>query len=165
MNICEGIETPIIRFRGVFDWLELYRVIKNWIASERFTPQEKKYKHKGDEVEVEVWGDKKIDTMFKHRVDVAIHVWDLKTVEIMENGVSKKANTGKLEIVFTGKVEVDYNNTFSGGKMAEQLGKWYFAIMKNDIKKNQAGTLESDIYRLHLKVKKFLKMESDSNAQ
>ena len=46
MNICEGIETPIIRFRGVFDWLELYRVIKNWIASERFTPQEKKYKHK-----------------------------------------------------------------------------------------------------------------------
>ncbi len=159
-------EIPIIRFRGIFSWRGLYQFMREWFERNNYNFNEKKYKHKGDEVEVEMLGEKKIDAMYKEYVTIAIHIWDLKEVEVEEEGKKVKKNYGKFELTIDGSIEVDYSGRFSEpkSKLGKKLGEWWFKITKKDFEIKVADPFYYELYNLHEKLKKYLKMEMDSGA-
>ena len=155
---------PIIRLRGNFNWIHMYRFARHWIEDQRFRYYEKRYKHKGDEVEVEMRGDRKINSMFRYHVEVDFHVWDLKEVEVIEGTKTVKTNSGRIQIIIKGSVECDYSDRFKGGKLHETLGQWWFKVMEKDIEVNHIDGLAYLLYSLHEKLKKLLNVTGDSNA-
>ncbi len=164
IDVWNGGQIPIIRFRGDFSWQGLYRLIRGWIDKKEFRFTEKKYKHKGSDVEVEMQGDRKIDAMHKYYLIVEIKIWELKDVEAIEEGKKVKTNSGRMELKISGSVEVDYSGRFSGRPLYEKLGRWWMKITMRDIENFHLDPHTYDLYGLHQEIKSFLKMETDSNA-
>ncbi len=157
-------EIPRIRFKGVFDWKGLYRFMRAWYDENRYLFDEKRYKHKGDEVEVELTGKRKIDQMYRFQVFMSIHIWELRDVEVEENGRKVKKNHGRFELTINGKIEVDYSGRFSEGKWSKMIGKLWFRVVKNDFDSNVADVFYYDLYKLHRDLKSYLNMTMDTNA-
>lgn len=163
-GIWEPKEVPTLRYKGVFDWTGLYQLCRKWIAGNNYKFQEKRYKHKGDEIEVDMNGDRKIDEMHKYLVDVGFHIWGMKEKTVMKNGKALQLQEGRIEIKLKGTVVIDYTSRFDEGKLAQRLGKWWITIRRQEINAIYHDQLTYDLYSLHADIKSFLEMTTDYNA-
>lgn len=157
--VLEGATMPVIRFRGEFDWFGLYRLVRDWLQGNRYDYEERRFKQKPDEIEVDMVGEREIDALHKNHIYVYIQV--LNYEERTVNG--KRMLKGRLEMRFQATLEVDQNNRFKG-KMGTVLGKWWFTIKKRDILFKYADPLIYDVYGLHTDVKEHLGLTAKSNA-
>jgi hypothetical protein len=169
----EIIATPlIIKFKGVFDYEGLYKMMHAWIISKRFLFQENKYKDKvatpfGNEVEIAWVAEKKVTEFIKEWITVEFHMWDFSEVEVIKDGKKTKAAKTRMTITFKAQIEFDYAGRFreKDSKFTQKLGIFYVEnIIYWDWKIRYANALEYSVYDLHAKVKKFLNTETGSNA-
>jgi hypothetical protein len=166
------LETPLmIRYRGVFDYDGMYKMMHAWLISKRFLFNETKYKDKvatpfGNELEIKWEAEKKVTEFIKEYIQIEFHLWDFSEVEIIKDGKKTKAAKTRMEIKFFARLELDYSQKFSGGSdFSKKLGKFYVEnIIYWDWRIRYANALEYSIYDLHTKVKKYLNMDSGSNA-
>lgn len=159
----ESFQVPVIRYKGQFDWQGLYRLVRTWIEENRYKFQEKKYKHKGDEVEVDMTGQRKLDEMYRRNVHVHFHIWHLREIEVVEGTKTVKRNTGHVHIEILGGVEIDWQGRFKGSKMTEKLFKWWKVIKKREFTATQLEPMSIELYRLQTDIKSFLNMQTDAN--
>lgn len=157
-------EIPRIRFKGIFDWAGLYRFMRAWYDDNIYEFNEKRYKHKKDEVEVELTGKRKIDQMHRFHVFMSIHIWELKDIEVEENGKKVKKNHGRFELDIEGKIEIDYSGRFAESEWSKKIGKLWFRVVKNKFDSDIADVFYYDLYKLHQQLKSYLKMSMDTNA-
>lgn len=160
----DDIQLPIIRYKGVFDWSGLYRYCKFWIEDNRYKFHEKRYKHKWDEIEVDIQGERKLDEMHRNYIDIGFHIWNYKEIEVIENGKKVKRGTGRVEVKIHTDVQVDYSGRFNEGKFAQLLGNWWMTIRSKEFEANYLEKYTYEVYRLHQEIKILLNMETDSNA-
>ena len=150
----QEIQIPMIRYKGVFDWHGLYRYCKFWMEDNRFKFHEKRYKHKWDEIEVDIQGERKIDEMHRNWIDIAFHVWNYKEVEVMIEGKKVKRGTGRIDIRIHTDVEVDFAGRFAeGGKFGELLGNWWLTVRNKEFEANYLEKYTYEVYRLHQEIK------------
>jgi len=169
----EILQAPVlVKYKGVFDYEGLYKMMHAWIISKRFLFHENKYKDKvatpfGNEVEITWDAEKKVTEFIREWIKVEFHMWDFSEVEVIKDGKKTKAAKTRMVITFKAYIEFDYSGRFreDGTKFSEKLGVFYVEnILYWDWKIKYANVLEYSVYDLQTKVKKFLNMDTGSNA-
>mgnify|MGYP006298602149 CR=1 FL=1 len=158
-----GQQIPVIRYKGVFDWPGLYRLCRLWIEENRYRYYEKRYKHKGDEVEVDMIGLRKVDAMHRYNIGVHFHIWHLREIEVPKGTKTVKLNQANVQVWIVPQVDIDYTERFADSKLARRIFKWWLEIRKRDINVNYVEALSKELMELHTKIKTFLNMSSDVN--
>jgi hypothetical protein len=181
LDLCNSEQNPIkiisnnppliIRFKGVFDYDGLYKMMHAWLISKRFLFHENKYKDKvatpfGNEIEIKWTAEKKTTEFIKEYIIIEFHLWDHAEVEVIRDGKKVKLSTARLEIKFFADLELDYSKRFrNGSELIKKVGNFYVNnIIYWDWRIKHANALEYTVYDLHAKVKKYLNMDSSSNA-
>jgi hypothetical protein len=170
----EILNTPImIRYKGVFDYDGLYKMMHAWLISKRFLFHEDKYKDKvstpfGNEIEITWKAEKKVTEFVKEYIDIEFHLWDFSEVEVIKDGKKTKMGKARMEIKFFAKLELDYAKRFTGENddetFSKKLGKFYVEnIIYWDWRIRYANALEYSVYDLQTKVKKYLNMDTSNN--
>ena len=155
----------MIKYRGIFDYPGLLRVIYNWGTRQGFEVHEKKSKHKvpdarGAEQEQTILGWRKVDAYEKDWFVVDTRSEYLKDVDVIVDGKKKRLTQGKIRIRFSGYVELDYNNRFETSKFMEGVRDFYHKfIIRPHIQNVYEDRLYYRIYKLNKKVKEHLEME------
>jgi len=169
------IRTPplIIRYKGVFDYEGMYKMMHAWLINKRYLFHENKYKDKvatpfGNEIEIAWTAEKKVTEFIKEIIKIEFHLWDHSEVEVIKDGRKVKMSKTRMEIKFFADMELDYMKKFNGesaSPFVKELGKFYVEhVIYWDWRIRYANSLEYAVYDLHAKVKKYLNMESGSNA-
>ncbi|MFA5797344.1 MAG: hypothetical protein WC916_04890 [Candidatus Woesearchaeota archaeon] len=167
-SILEG--KLLIRYKGVFDFEGLYRMMHAWLINKRFLFHENQYKDKvytpfGNEIEVKWVAEKKVTEFIKQYVTVHFHLWDFAEVEMIKDGKKVKMTQSRMEIRLDAQLELDYTKKFAGSEFSKKLGAFYTEkIIYWDWRIKYADPLAYSLYDLHAKIKKYLNTESPSNA-
>ncbi|MBN1274866.1 hypothetical protein JXA12_01055 [Candidatus Woesearchaeota archaeon] len=160
----ENQHPPIIRYKGMFDWQGLYRLVRMWLEENKYRYHEKRYKHKGDEVEVEMVAERKIDEMHKYHIFIYFHIWDLRDIEVVEGTKTLQRNTGRLHIKMEISVEIDYSKRFDESKpITKKLKEWWIQVRRQEINALHHDKITREIFSLHNDIKTFLNMRTDAN--
>ena len=156
-----------IRYKGVYDYDGLYKLIRSWLDERRYDFMETKYKDKvsgpfGNEVEINMDPELKVDEFVKFHIKVRTHFWDVKEFEAELHGKKRPVCKGKFWIRLTGEVELDWQNKFKNyGKLLDWLInhilRRYYEVKYYDV-------LTYDLFNLETEIKKFLRMETSHNA-
>lgn len=159
-------EKPMsLKFSGLFDFDGLYKVITDWFIEYGFYLEEPVYKHKvptpaGAEQEIEWTGWKKINEYVRYWIDVYTHIYNLRDVEVVKEGVKKTLQRAEIIIEFDAHVETDYPGMINT-KFGEYLRDfWDNYLLKKDMDVVWTDQLYYIMYKLHTAVKEFLGMET-----
>lgn len=163
----------LVKYKGVFDYEGLYKMMHAWLISKRFLFHETKYKDKvstpfGNEIEITWECEKKVTEFIREWIKIEFHMWDFSEVEVIKDGKKTKAAKTRMEIKFYAKVELDYSKKFTSEgdeSFSKKLGQFYVQhVIYWDWRLRYANVLEYSLYDLHTKVKKFLNSDTGSNA-
>ncbi len=161
----------IIRYKGVFDFEGLYRMMHAWLINKRFLFHEDLYKDKvytpfGNELEIKWKAEKKVTEYVKEYITVYFHLWDFAEVEVIKDGKKAKMTKSRMEVKIDALLQLDYTGKFdNSGPFAKRLGKFYQdKIIYWDWRIKHADSLTYGMYDLQTKIKKYLNTESSSNA-
>lgn len=185
MSEVQKITGSTIKYEGVFDWDELYALLKGWLNSKKYDFFETKHNKKpttfGYEFEFELNAERDETTYVKFKLDIKIKSWNNEDFEVAVNGKKKrKTKTGMLMIDIVPTMELDYENDWEGGKenakKAEEQVKtmnklkkglrtlMHKYILKKNIKDVWHDKLYYEAYKLQTKIKEELNMESKYSA-
>lgn len=159
-------EHPIARiiYKGIFDFDGLYKFILNWFKDREYYLEQKDYTHKiptifGKEEEFKLNGWRKVTSYYKFVVDVYIHLWDISSVEIIENGKKIKRQKGRAMIEFSGNIETDYVGLWKKSKGAFELKKFLDRfIFRKHMTEEWSAKLYLSVLNLHARVKEYMDM-------
>lgn len=115
-----------LRFKGVFDLNDLYRIIYDWLVSRGYQVHEKKYKSivlpGGGKERSFDW-----EAYRKGNEFVALWIWihfqiqDAQEIEVVQNGETKKLVKGVLFIRISQDVEMDFSERFAYSKLHQTI--------------------------------------------
>jgi hypothetical protein len=160
---------PKIFYAGIFDYDKLIKTIANWFNIQGFEFKEEYFKHKvptpaGSEPEFKYHGWMKLSEYVQYWIFVQAHLYELKEVDVMIDGVKKKMAKGKIMLTFSDNCILDYNNKFNtpvAKKIQDFLHKH---IWNKQITGGWTDELYYRKYKLHREVKEALGMSTTTNA-
>lgn len=162
----EKIIGPIwIRFKGDYDYQGIFDLVYEWYRRQKYEIHEKQYKEKaeswrGNEHELKWEGEKKVTEYIKYWVEVHLHSYESKDVEV--NG--KTIHRGRVEIELNAKVIYDWQKTFEKTPFTKTLGKVYDSVMKREHGMIYEDQLYYQVYELHKRLKEKLGMTITESA-
>ena len=167
-----AIDTLSIKYEDVFNFKELYKMIRDWLIAyeyadgKRDEKMEKFYLEKinaagGKEIWV-WWRTSKVphgSKYFKYVINVDFHVLNMKDVEIMHKGNKIKANKGEVEVMINCflETEAEFEIQKSMFRMISNLFRK--RIYKKEIEQHKKDLL-SDLNLLQHEIKQFLELKS-----
>ena len=159
-----GLKPIHVRYKGVFDFEGLYKLIYQWLHERGYRSQEDKYKNKpsspwGYEHEVKISAEKKVDGYYKYIFKIVMHARD--AAEIEHNGM--RLLNGRIQITINATIITDYSKKFEGSKFKEFLGKLYSVITKREMEFKHWDPLYYRMHGLQEDIKKHLNMYADTN--
>ena len=94
---------PIIKYVGVFNYDKLYRDMAGWFGKWGYELRENTHKHKvplpsGSEQDIKWEGWRKVNEYVRFWIDVHLHVYDLKNVEVVKDGVKRTLWWGRVMV-------------------------------------------------------------------
>lgn len=154
-----------IRYRGIFDFAGLYKLMHDWLTERQFDFTETKYKHKLDDAgraEIEIYWDcwRRLDDYIKYWIYVKFHFWDFKEVEVIREGKKKKLVEGRMHISLWSEVEMDYQNNWRTKFRRMLLDFYHKYVVVKDIEVHHTDSNYYRTLKLNDEIKKFLDMES-----
>ncbi|MBW3015627.1 hypothetical protein KY330_04355 [Candidatus Woesearchaeota archaeon] len=160
---------PIIRFKGIFDFDGLYKLMVKWFQDRLYIFQEPTYKDKagsdGREVEISWESEKKISDFYEYHITVDFHLWDMQPVEVILEGEKRILTKARMEIVIKSYVVADYQNRWERTAFTSALLNFYFSYI---VGRRMGATIWDPLYyrsyKLHTLIKDFLKLESRGSA-
>ncbi len=172
MNKKDVFPAPLkIRYKGYFDWTGLYRFVWQWFLKRQFRVHEKRYKDKidtalGNELEVDVWGEKEVTEYYQYRAEVHYHLWESREVPVVENGRQVMKMHGRIDIKIEGAVITDWQKRYKPDNTVHKLMEMFLSkvVLKNELEINYIDPFDKDLHRLEAEIKKFLKIEADASG-
>lgn len=156
-----------IRYKGKYDFEGLYRLIRSWLDERRYDFMETLYKDKvagpfGNEVELKLDPELKVNEFIKFHIHIETKFFDVKEFEAELHGKKKRICEGRFVLWFGANVEFDYTEKYK--KYEGLLNFLVTKILKRYYEVKYIDVLTYDLYDLHAKIKKFLRMETEYNA-
>ena len=161
-----------IMYKGLYDFDRLYKAIEDWYNAYMYEYHEKQFKNKednlGDELEIKMFGDKKVDEYAKYIVELHILNSDAEYVEKEINGKMRILIRGRIRIKLTAKAEFDYQKSFTGTPFWDKIGTSDTGLMRShimdqDISFKYCDDLYYHAYTLHALIKDILNMDTAGN--
>jgi hypothetical protein len=154
-----------IKYAGIVDFDGLYRMMTSWFIERKYDFYETLYKDKPPELELEWTASRKVNEFYKYKIEILFHLWDVKEVEVIKEGVKKKMIECRMMVRFVPTLIIDWQDKWKGGWLVDTIWKIYFKnVIYREIELKYGDTLWYHIYSLHAKVKELLGMEAGSNA-
>ena len=160
----------MVKYRGTFDFIGLYNLLFSWLRDRNYRPVEKKHKEKaggdGREVEIELIGRLEVTEYVDYIAEFAIHVWDMKTIEVKEGDQVKKMDWGRLEVKLKGGIIVDPKNKIpKGGGLYKAMDTFLNKVaLWRELEFMHEDNQMIIIGKVQVMVKKFLNMDSGESA-
>ena len=161
-----NLPQEILKFKGIFDMDLLYRSMRDWLTRRGYYFEEPVYKSKPNPmggVEDEItWNCYRKETAYmKFWINIFIHTWERKDVEVIKKGKKKKMNQARLAIYFNAKVETDYQHRWDKTPFLIWLNNFYEKyIIKPEIDNIYTDKLYYYVLKLHNIAKECLGMEA-----
>src|SRR3989338_2059430 len=110
-----------LTYEGLFEVTELYKHIDEWFRSRGYDKRENKNIEKvtpdGKYIEIEIEPWKKLSEYARIVIKLRMIMTDVKDVEVEKDGIKVKQNQGKLQAVFDGLLETDYEHRWEGSPL------------------------------------------------
>jgi hypothetical protein len=158
-----------LRYKGVFDYQGLYRLIRKWYEERGYTFMEKKYSHKirmlGTELETGMNCYRDMDAFTRFWIDTFLRVWDSHEMEVIKNGKKKKVIKGRMLVEISMKVEFDYTNKYETSKLTRWIRDNIVIkiLFWQELETPLGDKLWYNANKLQQTIKQFLDMESHSD--
>ncbi|MFC1648502.1 hypothetical protein ACFL1B_03505 [Nanoarchaeota archaeon] len=158
------LETFYVRYKGVYDFEDVYRLIYRWYRDRKYRYYEKKYKNKpespwGYEHELYLEGEKKVDSFYQYIINIDINVIDSAEIEID----GRKLFDGRIHIAIYGVINRDYSDKFDRNWFTRWIGNMYYTITKLEMELLHWDVLHYKMQDLAEDLKNHLNMYADVN--
>ena len=160
----DTIYSSKVKYAGVFDYPDFYKFCYDWLVDEmEMFVIEDQYVEKieGDSKRVDfVWkGVREVTDYFKFAVKVKTRILGMKTVELVQDGQTVKANKGTVEVKISATLIRDYKGRFEEGAFKKFLRaiyeKWVITSRVEQFEEKLAG----DADKFLAQVKDYLNLE------
>ncbi|MBL7054509.1 hypothetical protein ISS05_02015 [Candidatus Woesearchaeota archaeon] len=126
----DSVPDAYIQYKGVWDWDDLYNTIADFFRNQKFKFNEVFYKHKptpfGGEKQIGYIATKKVEDYYQYKVDMFIHTYDTREVEVkMKDGSKKIFTKGRIWIQIMGDVNADYEGKWEDNTFYVRLREFY----------------------------------------
>jgi len=161
-----------IRYKGLFDWGGLYRFVWNWLLKRQYRVHAKRYKDKvstplGNELEVDVWGEREVTEYYKYRIDVYYHLWESKDIPVIIEGKQVIRRGGRIHIELNAVITTDWQKRYrSDQNILQRLMENFLndVVFKYDREMKHIDPLDKDLHNFESEIKKFLKIEAEESG-
>lgn len=156
----------VLRYKGLFDFDGLYNLMIQWLKARRYWFHETKYKHKvpspkGAEQQIGWKAERKVTDYIEYVLSIELHLWDMTEVEVVQKGVKKTLTSARMEIVFQGVVNLDYEKRWEQSTIWIILRDFYNKyIAKEELESIYWDTLQYKTQQFMNVVKEFLDMQA-----
>ncbi len=155
----------ILKYKGMFDWDDLYNKMIAWFQQRDFDFYETLYKDKPPEKELSWMADRRVTGYFQYQINVEFHLWGFTTIDVVKNGKKRKMNKGRMTITFSGLVRTDWEGTWESSPWRKKLETFFNNyIYDKEINAVHLETLYYMVYNLHDKTKEYLGMSTAGSA-
>lgn len=115
-----------IRYKGLFDLDELYRIIFNWLVSKGFEVHEHKYKSivlpaEGRERSFDWNAYKKGNEFVMVWIFIHFQIQDVYKIEVVQNGEKKTLTKGRVFIRVAYDIEMDFSERYAYSKFHKTI--------------------------------------------
>ena len=104
-----------LKYKGFFNYTELYNYCYTWLKEEGYLISEDEYTEKisGEkEVKLKWKAKKKITDYYRNNIELSWHIIGMTEEEVSVNGKKEKMNKGDLKIKFEAVLEKDYEENW-----------------------------------------------------
>ena len=151
-----------MKWKGVFDFDKLYKVIKRWMDFEGYGDEmdgfnEKKYKERiqagGAKMYEIVWeGKKEVSSYFTFVMEITFLLLGVKEIEVEMDGKRVKMNKGEVEMRFNTYVISNANENFKDDS-------WFIRIYENWVIRDRLEQYKINLYKKFMKLQDVIKEE------
>jgi hypothetical protein len=118
----------VVRYKGIFDLDELYKIVHDWLTSRGYQVHEHKYKSiilpaGGKERSFDWDTFRPVTEFIMFRINIHWQIQDVIDVEVVKDGKKQKLHKGRLMMRVQHRVEMDWNE-----RMAYK--EWHQSIVK-----------------------------------
>ncbi len=117
--------TIFIKHKGYFSFSKLMQDMKQWYDENYYEFHVNKHKHKATEEEIGCYGERKVNDYLRYKLEIDMRVWELKEVEIVQDGKTVKKNYGRVGIHFKPSYTLDYEERFGKSKFLQAVQDFY----------------------------------------
>jgi len=155
-----------VRYKGVFDFAGLMKMIHDWLVDRKFEYHEIRYKDKldtplGNELEINIYGEKKVTEYYQYFFDVTYHLWETRDVQVVVDGKQVKRSQGRIDVQINGRVVTDWQKKYNDHPwMIKFLDGFLF---KRDRDLKHVDPFDRQLHNLNKEIKRFLKIESEGD--
>lgn len=158
-----------LRYKGIFDFEQLYRIMRAWFSEREYDFFEKKYKDKdkimGHEIEVDWHAEREINEFCQNHIRIFFHGWDMNEIDVVKDGKKKKVFKGRMLITFSAHLEMDYQNLWEKTAFHRFLRTFYIKnIIWHEIDDIWSDKLWYEANKIQQLAKQYLEMESHSDV-
>jgi hypothetical protein len=143
-----------IRYKGEFDYDTLYSTIQSFIANNRYTYHEGKFKQKSGEAEIKLKGESKATDYFRYNIEVWIKIF---------NGhfPAKGKAKGDVDLQISGEIDEDYQGIYKSKKSPfwKIIKKMIDFLLDKEKDEVHEGYLEDEMKELQGKIQKLFHIE------
>ena len=156
------IDKMRMSYEGLFKVTELYKLIDGWLRQKGYDKREKKMAEsvtkngKFIEWEVEPW--KKITDYSKIVIGLRVIMTDIKEIEVEMDKTKSKLNQGKVDFVFDGYLETDYENRWESKPLFYFLRTLFDKYIFKPYSVGYQSNAIDDVNDLHNRIKSFLNL-------
>ncbi|MEM3074666.1 MAG: hypothetical protein QW727_01865 [Candidatus Pacearchaeota archaeon] len=163
MSEKDKVKEQKVKWKGIFDFKEIYQFMYRRLNEEGYSVEEQKYQEevKGDEKDIEItWvATKNISDYFKNEIKLSFRILGLKKIEAEKNGKRIKTNEGGFEVKITGSLVKDYENRWENNPTMKFLRGVYDKYIVEGTINRYKRNIVNDIDDLTENTKAFLTIE------
>lgn len=155
-----------LKFKGFFNYPELYSFCYGWFKTNRYTLIENSYTEKissfGKEIQIKWTAKKKVSDYFREEVAIEWHILGLVDAEVMVGDRKEKTNKGDLKLKISADLVRDYEENWDKTPFYKFLrGVYDKYIIRNtmDLYEGRLGDAAGEFYD---NLKSFLNLEGRS---
>lgn len=165
----EVMPEVIVKFKGIFDFKNLFLVMYDWLTHQGYEVSEKKFKHKvptqkGAEEEVGWTASRPVTHYYTYQIDIDMKFMDLKEVEIVKEDKKQQLSFAKVRIILVPTVILDPENQANNTFRQEFMKFFNRFIYSSDLNAIIYDRLYYRVYKLQGVIKNYLDMEGQYNA-
>lgn len=159
----------IINYKGIFNFIGLYKMMVRWLKSRKFEFHEKLYKERPPEILLQWLAERKVSGYLKHIINIDIHILDAEEIEVVQNGVRKKMMKGRMRIRLEMELLPDYPDIYNERKWNTNFQRilvdfFNKHIIRRELELTHWDVLYYEMLKLHAAIKDHLHMEARGHA-
>ena len=151
-----------IKYEGLFNAEELYRLIDKWLNEKAFDKRELRnqehVKPDGKYVELILMPWKKITDYARHVFRIEIRMHHLKEVTVERDGRRFKMNQAKLDIIMDGYLDTDYEDRWENKPFYFFMRTLFDKFIYRTYSTQFEELLVENMMQLHQTIKAFLNL-------